>query len=51
MSRLLVFDDDDRPLVRSVAIILRAHGYEVTVAHDGGSALGEATRVRRRWSS
>ena len=38
--------DDDRPLARSLAINLRAHGYQVTLAHDGQSALTEITRTR-----
>ena len=37
--------DDDRPLTRALAINLRAHGYQVTLAHDGRSALAEVTRV------
>ena len=37
--------DDDRPLARSLAINLRAHGYQVTLAHDGQSALTEITRT------
>jgi two-component system KDP operon response regulator KdpE len=44
MSGVLVVDDD-RPLTRSLAINLRAHGYHVTLAHDGRSALTEITRV------
>ncbi len=38
MSTVLVVDDD-AALARAVGINLRAHGYEVTVAHDGRSAL------------
>jgi len=38
--------DDDRPLARSLAINLRAHGYQVTLAHDGQTALTEVTRTR-----
>jgi two-component system KDP operon response regulator KdpE len=37
--------DDDRPLARALAINLRAHGYEVQVAHDGRSALTEVARA------
>ena len=44
MIRVLVVDDD-RPLARALAINLRAHGYEVTVAHDGRTALTEAARA------
>ena len=40
MNRVLVVDDD-RPLTRSLAINLRAHGYQVTLAHDGRTALTE----------
>ena len=44
MSRVLVVDDD-RPLTRSLGINLRAHGYEVSLAHDGRTALTEVSRV------
>ncbi|MEP6559476.1 MAG: response regulator [Nakamurella sp.] len=44
MNRVLVVDDD-RPLARALAINLRAHGYDVTVAHDGRAALTEAARA------
>lgn len=44
MSGVLVIDDD-RPLTRSLAINLRAHGYDVTLAHDGRTALTEVARV------
>jgi len=40
MTRVLVVDDD-LPLARALAINLRAHGYQVTLAHDGRSALAE----------
>ena len=40
MSRVLVVDDD-RPLTRSLGINLRAHGFDVTLAHDGRTALTE----------
>ena len=45
MSRVLVVDDD-RPLTRSLGINLRAHGFDVTLAYDGRTALTEVTRVR-----
>ena len=44
MIRVLVVDDD-RPLARALAINLKAHGYDVTVAHDGRAALTEAARA------
>lgn len=44
MSRVLVVDDD-RPLARAVGINLRAHGYDVTVVHDGKSALDRVAHV------
>ena len=44
MTRILVVDDD-RPLARALAINLRAHGYQVTLAHDGRSALAEVLRT------
>ena len=44
MTRVLVVDDD-RPLARALAINLKAHGYEVTVAHDGRAALTEVARA------
>jgi len=44
MTRVLVVDDD-RPLARALAINLTAHGYDVTVAHDGRAALTEVARV------
>ena len=44
MIRVLVVDDD-RPLARALAINLKAHGYDVTVAHDGRTALTEAARA------
>ena len=45
MIRVLVVDDD-RPLARALAINLKAHGYDVVVAHDGRAALTEAARAR-----
>ncbi len=44
-GRILVVDDD-RPLARALAINLKAHGYDVTVAHDGRTALTEVARAR-----
>ncbi|HEY4991731.1 MAG TPA: response regulator [Nakamurella sp.] len=44
MTRVLVVDDD-RPLARALAINLTAHGYDVTVAHDGRAALTEVARA------
>ena len=44
MIRVLVVDDD-RPLARALAINLKAHGYDVTVAHDGRAALTEVARA------
>ena len=44
MTRVLVVDDD-RPLARALAINLRAHGYRVTLAHDGRTALTEVART------
>jgi two-component system KDP operon response regulator KdpE len=45
MSRVVVVDDD-RPLARALAINLRAHGYQVTIAHDGRTALAEIASTR-----
>ena len=45
MTRVLVVDDD-RPLARALAINLRAHGYQVTLAHDGRTALAEIASTR-----
>ncbi len=44
MSRVLVVDDD-RALARALAINLRAHGYDVALAHDGRAALTEVART------
>ncbi len=44
MTAVLVVDDD-RPLTRALAINLRAHGYQVTLAHTGRDALTEVTRT------
>ncbi len=38
MSKVLVVDDD-AALARALEVNLRAHGYDVSVAHDGRSAL------------
>jgi len=43
MSRVLVVDDD-QSLAHALAINLRAHGYQVTLAHDGRTALTEVAR-------
>lgn len=45
MSRVLVVDDD-RPLTCSLGINLRAHRYEVSLAHDGRTAITEVTSVQ-----
>lgn len=44
MSRVLVVDDD-QALARALGINLRAHGYEVTVVHDGKAALDRVAHV------
>ncbi|MEK6326104.1 MAG: response regulator [Actinomycetota bacterium] len=44
MTRVLVVDDD-RGLRRALRINLGAHGYEVTMAEDGHSALAAASRL------
>jgi two-component system KDP operon response regulator KdpE len=41
----VVVVDDDRALARALRINLRAHGYDVTLAYDGRSALTEVTRT------
>jgi two-component system response regulator MprA len=43
-DRVLVVDDDP-PLRRMLARTLKAEGYEVTVAGDGGAALAETERT------
>lgn len=45
MTRVLVVDDDV-PLARALGINLRAHGYEVTLAHTGRQALDAVARLR-----
>ena len=44
VSRVLVVDDDEA-LARALGINLRAHGYEVTVVHDGRAALDRVNHV------
>lgn len=44
MTSVLVVDDDPY-LLRALRITLRAHGYDVTMAEDGRSALQAAARV------
>lgn len=44
MTRILVIDDD-RQLLRALRIALSARGYDVTVAHDGGTGLAAAQRI------
>jgi CheY-like chemotaxis protein len=39
--RILVIDDSDEA-AESLALLLRLHGHEVRVAHDGPTALAEA---------
>ncbi|MCL1868907.1 MAG: response regulator transcription factor [Promicromonosporaceae bacterium] len=43
--RVLVVDDD-APLARALAINLRAHGWEVAVAHTGAEALDVASSAK-----
>ncbi len=38
MSRILLVDDDLR-LARALSVHLRAHGYDIDLAHDGAAAL------------
>jgi two-component system KDP operon response regulator KdpE len=45
VSAVLVVDDDVA-LARALGINLRAHGYEVTIAHDGRAALADVARSR-----
>jgi two-component system KDP operon response regulator KdpE len=44
VNRVLVVDDD-LALARALGINLRAHGYEVTVVHDGRAALDRVAHV------
>ena len=44
MTAVLVVDDDPY-LLRALRITLRAHGYDVTAAADGGSALLAGARI------
>jgi len=43
MARVLIVEDEPE-LLRALGINLRAHGYEVTLAADGGTALRQAAR-------
>jgi two-component system, OmpR family, KDP operon response regulator KdpE len=45
MTRILVIDDDPH-LLRTLRINLTAHGYDVSVAADGGGGLRQATKLR-----
>ena len=45
MTRVLIVDDD-RAFARALEIGLTAHGYAVTVAHDGAEGIVAATRER-----
>ncbi|MGI8418777.1 MAG: response regulator [Nakamurella sp.] len=45
MNTVLVVDDDPA-LARALGINLRAHGYEVTLAHTGKAALDAVAKVR-----
>lgn len=45
MNRVLIVDDD-RAFARALEIGLTAHGYSVTVAHDGAEGIVVATRER-----
>ena len=47
MTAVLVVDDDPH-LLRALRITLQAHGYAVTTAVDGTSALLAATQTRSR---
>ena len=44
VNRVLVVDDD-LALARAIGINLRAHGYDVTVVHDGRSALDRVAHL------
>ncbi len=44
VNRVLVVDDD-HALARALGINLRAHGYDVTVVHDGRSALDRVAHL------
>jgi len=44
MTTILLIDDD-RPFARALSIGLRAHGFEVVVAHDGTQGIIESSRA------
>ena len=46
MGNLVLIADDDRDIVRFVALNLRLEGFEVVVASDGQDALDKALDVR-----
>jgi DNA-binding response OmpR family regulator len=46
MGNLVLIADDDRDIVRFVALNLRLEGFEVVVACDGQDALDKALDVR-----
>jgi len=46
MGNLVLIADDDRDIVRFVALNLRLEGFEVVVATDGQDALDMALDVR-----
>jgi DNA-binding response OmpR family regulator len=46
MGNLVLIADDDRDIVRFVALNLRLEGFEVVVANDGQDALDMALDVR-----
>ncbi|HEV3497860.1 MAG TPA: response regulator [Actinomycetes bacterium] len=46
MGNLVLIADDDRDIVRFVALNLRLEGFEVVVANDGQDALDKALDVR-----
>ena len=46
MGNLVLIADDDRDIVRFVALNLRLEGFEVVVATDGQDALDKARHVR-----
>lgn len=50
MSRVLIIEDD-KQLLRALAINLRARGYDVRTATDGHSAFAAASRHPPTWSS
>lgn len=46
MGNLVLIADDDRDIVRFVALNLRLEGFDVVVANDGQDALDKALDVR-----